>query len=280
MTNTHEATKMEEWQIEIELVTPAKAKDWLENHNHGNRPLKKSVALKYAEIMKAGKWVTSPDGIIFASTGRLLQGQHRLMAVVLSECEVNMFVVRGTSESIFSSLDRGATRTAADALSINKRLAEVSRLAVSICKSKSANNTVSDHTIMRASQILEGVHNELIAKCPGSTKIFSSAAFRLAACARMLSSGSTHREYVLQLYHDLVMSRLAVLPPIAQSLTASVLRSNTKSSGGTAQVDLLCRAWTVFDFEKKDLTVLRILEHKRQSIVDSVACAIAPNGII
>src|SRR5690606_24318901 len=101
-------------------VSPEMASEWLQ-HNEGNRRIRAGVVIKYAAVMARGKWLTTPEPIAFSWDGRLLNGQHRLSAVIRAGVSVPMFVVRNVDPSAFVALDRGATRTVADALGIDKR---------------------------------------------------------------------------------------------------------------------------------------------------------------
>ncbi|MCD8302561.1 MAG: hypothetical protein LUC44_06035, partial [Prevotellaceae bacterium] len=56
--------------------------------------------------------------ITFSEEGRLLNGQHRLKAVVKSGKTVRMAVMRGVSVKDFSVIDTGMMRTSSDILSI------------------------------------------------------------------------------------------------------------------------------------------------------------------
>ena len=97
------------------IVTPETAARWLES-NRNNRNVRKSVVAKYAKDMRAGLWAPSNDAICVGTDGRLLNGQHRLSAVVASGASVGMFVITGMPEESFAHMDRGAGRTFADAL--------------------------------------------------------------------------------------------------------------------------------------------------------------------
>ena len=68
-------------KTEVVLVTPLLAKKWLER-NTDNRDIRPSVVTGLAESITRGEWVLSHQGIAFAKSGRLLDGQHRLLAIV------------------------------------------------------------------------------------------------------------------------------------------------------------------------------------------------------
>jgi len=70
------------------IITPEKAKELLENNAENQRKINKQRIKKYAEDMKNGSWVYNGETIIVSKSGKLIDGQHRLMAVVESGCEI------------------------------------------------------------------------------------------------------------------------------------------------------------------------------------------------
>lgn len=102
----------------VETVTPDTARAWLATNTH-NRHIRRSVVAIYARDMAEGRWVFTGEPIKFATDGTLLDGQHRLHAVVASEATVAMLVVRGLSLHVQDAMDTGARRTTADALSLS-----------------------------------------------------------------------------------------------------------------------------------------------------------------
>lgn len=119
-------------------VTPAMAEMWLQ-HNFNNRPVSLDTVRAYAREMKRGKWLPVHQGIAFNARDELIDGQHRLMAVVLSKTPVKMMVtfgmpskVQGTRMTGMDVVDRGKTRTVADQLKIQHGITGGSVLAM-IC---------------------------------------------------------------------------------------------------------------------------------------------------
>lgn len=95
-----------------ERVTPAIAKDWLENKNYGdNRPISKSRCEFYARQMETGRWKRNAEPIIFDVEDKLLNGQHRLTAIVMSGKAQDMVVLRGVATDTFTTMDQGYTRS-------------------------------------------------------------------------------------------------------------------------------------------------------------------------
>lgn len=96
-------------------VTPAVAKRWLKN-NTINRRLHHGKVSQYARAMAAGQWTVSNDDICFDPDGRLLNGQHRLHAVIQSDCTVVMTIKRNVPTEAMRHMDRGTKRTYAQQL--------------------------------------------------------------------------------------------------------------------------------------------------------------------
>lgn len=107
------ATKTEEV-----LVTPVMAEAWLKTLNTHNRPINVSKVLQFAMDMEAGRWGRTSVPIIFALSGWLMDGQHRLEAVVLSGCAQTFVVVRNEPDEAQAVIDLGSSRTPTDQLHV------------------------------------------------------------------------------------------------------------------------------------------------------------------
>jgi hypothetical protein len=94
-------------------VTPAIAGDWLAR-NIMNRPIRPTRVEFYAQQMKSGRWLMNGEPLIFSRGGALLNGQHRLLAVITANVAVKMSVQVGVDEAAFITLDQGARRSTAD----------------------------------------------------------------------------------------------------------------------------------------------------------------------
>ncbi len=96
-------------ESKIMLVTPQMAKEWLDK-NLSNRNISIMIVNRYANDMKAGKWAVSPHGIVFDPDGNLLDGQHRLCAVIESGCPVKMVIITGADPGSKWFIDIGRKR--------------------------------------------------------------------------------------------------------------------------------------------------------------------------
>ena len=100
--------------METILVTPALAELWLRSWNYDNRPLRSSRVRALAADMVAGRFTLNNDMITFAPDGRLLNGQHRLSAVVLSGVSVLMIVAYGLDPKTQLNMDSQLKRNMSD----------------------------------------------------------------------------------------------------------------------------------------------------------------------
>lgn len=98
-------------------VTPELAADWLKL-NTLNRPKKPQKIRQYVAAMKEGHWPMTGATISFGKSGRLLDGQNRLQAIIESGATIRMLIVRGLEDAIFDVIDGGSIRTSSDVLVI------------------------------------------------------------------------------------------------------------------------------------------------------------------
>jgi hypothetical protein len=101
---------------ELTAITPELAHDWLANHNTRNRPLNKAAVDRWASEMAQGRWQINGTTIAFDQEGTLVDGQHRLQAVVASQVTIDALVVRGVPVGSFATIDIGKLRTVTDSL--------------------------------------------------------------------------------------------------------------------------------------------------------------------
>lgn len=102
-------------------VTPEMAARWLEGKCK-NRNINNKQVEKFAKDMIAGAWHLNGETIVFSEDETLMDGQHRLWAVVESGCTVKLCIVKGAKEDSMDTFDMGRARTFSDALQINGKV--------------------------------------------------------------------------------------------------------------------------------------------------------------
>lgn len=120
----------------IEMVDPDTATEWLAR-NDINRGVRSRKVAQYARDMINGAWRMTGEPVKFTADGRLLDGQHRMYAIIRARVTVPMLVVRGIEPDAQSYMDTGAARTPGDALALKgeehaNTLSAVARIGISI----------------------------------------------------------------------------------------------------------------------------------------------------
>lgn len=130
-------------------VTPELAQHWLKQCNVINfRSINKDRVKKYAEEMLRDCWDENGVPIIFNDDQQLLDGQHRLAAVVKSGKTIKMLVVSGV-QSGCKTIDRGMGRTIgqwckSEGILHGKSVASIARLVGLYDSDKWASSSAKD----------------------------------------------------------------------------------------------------------------------------------------
>ncbi|AUH68485.1 hypothetical protein [Gordonia sp. YC-JH1] len=103
--------------VSIETITPEIAERYLTKNTH-NRNVREVRVNAYAADMENGDWKWNGEAIKFAEDGTLLDGQHRLHAIVRSGITVQMLVIRDLPKSTQHTMDTGANRKFSDVLKL------------------------------------------------------------------------------------------------------------------------------------------------------------------
>ncbi|WP_461129719.1 hypothetical protein [Spirosoma aerophilum] len=106
-----------DYALDFDDITPQIAKTLLEHNTH-NRPLNLPHVKFLAKQMKQEQWKMAGDPIKVSASGRILDGQHRLHAIVQSDTTQQMIILYNVPDENFSVMDTGRVRQAADVLSI------------------------------------------------------------------------------------------------------------------------------------------------------------------
>jgi len=103
----------------IEIITPAIANRML-LQNWVNRPASNHRIDLYAKSMASGNWQLNASNIRFAVSGRLLDGQKRLMACIKANVSFETWVTRGIPDEYIYSIDIVQPRTVSDMLAFDE----------------------------------------------------------------------------------------------------------------------------------------------------------------
>lgn len=109
---------IENLEFSFVTITPEMAASWLER-NDINRPLRPDRVTQIAQAIRRGEWKVNGDTIKINPDGQILDGQHRLWAIVESGLSVMSAVVIGLDTGAQHTVDIGARRNLSDALRLH-----------------------------------------------------------------------------------------------------------------------------------------------------------------
>lgn len=103
-----------EYRVWFESVTPEQAQKLLDSNKDRNRTLRAARVARYAADMRKDKWRITGETIRLDEKGLLLNGQHRLEAIVRSGVTVPMMFISGISAATMLVQDTGLAKTDGD----------------------------------------------------------------------------------------------------------------------------------------------------------------------
>lgn len=107
-------------QISFEMVTPKMAEKWLESNSESQRRLNGNIIRQYESQMRKGLWKgDNGESVKFSKKG-LIDGQHRLHAIIKFGKPVMLMIMRGLNEEdLIKTMDLGKKRSLGDILKIH-----------------------------------------------------------------------------------------------------------------------------------------------------------------
>lgn len=110
-------------------ITPADAERMLKL-NTSNRPVNWNHVRYLAREMSLGRWKLNGDTICM-SDAKLIDGQHRLLAIIQSGVTIQAMLVEGLASDVFDTKDVGRRRSASDTLAVRGEV-ETKNLAAAL----------------------------------------------------------------------------------------------------------------------------------------------------
>lgn len=118
------------WNVTA-IISPAEAKQIILAMPK-QRPFYKNHAALFANLIRAGQFKPTHQGIAFDHDGLLLDGQHRLHACIDADMAIEVQVTFNMDRALFNSIDRGRIRSLTDDLITSARAVEY-RESTMIC---------------------------------------------------------------------------------------------------------------------------------------------------
>jgi hypothetical protein len=100
-------------------ITPKIANEFLDMNIH-NRDVTPKNLKRYKHAMSQNRWKINGDSIRFTKSGRMIDGQHRLLSIIQTGTTQKILVVTGLDEDVIDTIDTGKNRSASDVLKMSK----------------------------------------------------------------------------------------------------------------------------------------------------------------
>lgn len=191
-------------KTKTETITPLKAAQILEAHwvkEHQRKPNEDTVR-SYARSMRAGQWLMTHQGIAVDDAGELIDGVHRLLAVIQAGVAVDMMVTRdiphnGNASGIFTidAIDRGRERGVGQQLQLRHGVRN-GNLVSAVCRgvlwlaAASQKMLIGKFTVANALRVMDIYAQEVAytmdtrSSDPGvrNAAVIAASAFAMKAC--------------------------------------------------------------------------------------------------
>ena len=230
---------------QITSISPAYALELLKG-NTDNRNVRKRYVGQLASAMLNGEWKLSPQPIIIGKDGRLLDGQHRLMAVESSGTTQPFMVTSGADNSIFDVIDIGAKRDYSDISGLSRPVAQVITCLAVIYYSS---NKPTPQQIHKIADIYGVLVKELNDRVTAKPKIIGSAAMRASAVYMAKKTGLIG--YIFGQYESLAKLDYKNLEPVCESFNRIVQRNSGKTSQPFSKYDLFKYGVKIFNYDNR-----------------------------
>lgn len=255
-------------RVEIRTVTPEWALEILEKHDKkivagkfAQRTLNDRAVRMYATDMVAGNWSLTGQGISFDVEENLMDGQHRLAAVVKAKVPVQMIVTwdlpieNGNKFKTINMFDIGRKRSAQQQLKIDgyqycSTIASASRLLVVIASGINEKSVVSQPQIMVVSRMMKNHYTPLIERLAIGNPPPNRFAGRVIAPLALLRvvDVDTADLFAMELNEG---ANLAKTSPVLQFIKFLDRPTHSKSELGMATASALASALFFYCNDKK-----------------------------
>ncbi|WP_341247686.1 hypothetical protein [Nereida ignava] len=242
----------------------------LMDNNQGNRSFRIGHAKDIARQMKLGRWKASPEPIVITTRGRVVNGQHRLWAVVDTGTtqEFSIIVIPDEQyKEIFEILDQGATRSSADVLREDtKNITPINYLL-----RVSGIKTVKHQDIR---PFIDSDLGRIIKKMNDrkpAGKIWKHNLFK-AAMAISILDGVISEDEAFDIYDNLLTTTITSWPHVFGLLYMQLTDGSIplNSSGRSVHNDWFIR--TMFALKNRNNTNLKMIRIYKNTLVESEAC--------
>lgn len=172
-------------KVTTELVQPWMAERYLACVPTWQRYRSEATVRRYAVELLAGRWRENGDVIRFDADGHLVDGQHRMAAIVRAGVPMRCVIVTGLNHDAIRTIDRGHARSMRDVLRVcgwsgdSCRCGEMARLRLTL-DARGGTRTFPDADILRVAEQHKDAYMWATTICANKGGAFRRASVRLA----------------------------------------------------------------------------------------------------
>ena len=225
--------KYKTMKTETRMISPKMAEHYL-RYNTNNRSIRAHNVNSFVKMILQGEFALTHQGLAFEGDSInpkwLMDGQHRLMAIIKTDTPQKMQVSWNCDPEMFHNIDSGAVRSFKDLHGYQSKVSSLCKLLLYIAypQSRDARMTITDAEMIMS--VFGSEINDLLDYAGSCKKGVSSASTRAAAVILMQQYPSQASE-ILEVYKNLTNLRFDLIPPIVQRLYTRliVLEGGSKS---------------------------------------------------
>lgn len=238
----NDSIKIDEIRCRTILVTPDMAENLLK-YNVDNRKIRDTSIKNLSRSMKNGEWIYTHQGVAIDKNGILIDGQHRLKAVLKSGVSVPMILFENVDPRAFNVIDQGERRSPYDVLRTSPSAAAIVRIAVRMCE---ADSKPSFARMLPYYEALREDIESLLSNAPSANKYFTTAPIRLCAIVAM-NLYPENAEAIADIYSKLSRHEVFDLKRVAAGWFTQFSNGTVDTSSASSLGDSIARAMYVFN---------------------------------
>lgn len=245
-----------------ERIDPRLAEEMLKT-SAGNRKIRQHQVDDLAAAISRGEWRSISQCIGFNVRGQLIDGHHRLNAVVKSGVSIETIVVYGLPLDAVDVTDIGVKRSYADRLNLPASVSQVLRLGCQYATGTKSPSLEQMRPYIEAGFL--DVIDRLQSTSAKNERYFGSAPLKLSACIEILAGEDEN--FVFSQYRALCKGDFDSMTSASKALYKQVFNETTRA----AQTDeTIARGRLVFSKVKQNLKMIKINPEDRRLAVNRV----------
>lgn len=232
--------------------TPALA-EYVLSTNMNNRNVQKRVVTTYAADMKNDRWHYNGETIKIDVDGNLIDGQHRMLAVIEAGVAVEMLTVFGLPREVRRTVDMGKARTVVDLSHMRgglngTKLAAIARQLLmyehGVYRTSGNRSYVptkietDDYMQEHAIELDDALHH-----CRRPFMPFSGLTTSMSAAYVIIMRKHPELREVIKDFFTSVIDNVSLVPETGAHTLRRTLERLNKAQQGSERVEIILRGW-------------------------------------